>query len=59
MDVTLTDAVVKCAVTQGGEPVVMAGKVQPAITYGVGWVTMGEPAKVTRGLTAVGVTFPA
>ena len=50
---------VNCAVTQGGEPLDIAGKVQPAIAYGVGWVTIGIPDNVTRGFTAVGVAFPA
>jgi len=57
-DVTRVAPVDHCAVTQGGEPDVMAGQVQPATLYGAAMVTMGMPITVTWELTAVGWATP-
>jgi hypothetical protein len=56
---TRNEAVTHEAVTQGGDPGAVAGKVQPTMPKGKGWVTTGLPITVTRGAGAVGSALPA
>jgi hypothetical protein len=55
-EVTRSAALVQVPVTHG---LPLEVSEQPAIAYGVGWVTVGWPETSTRGLGAVGVARPA
>src|ERR1700732_1795997 len=54
-----TEPMMNCAVTHGPLPAGGGGDAQPAITYGVGSVTVGIPDTITRGFTNVGCACPA
>ena len=50
---TLVEAVIHCAVMQGGA--VVPTNAHPETVHGGGWVTTGWPLTLTRGLGTVGV----
>jgi hypothetical protein len=58
LDVTRTEPVVNCPVTQGPLPFGGGGNAQPATMYGVVISTVGWPLTVTLGLGTVGWATP-